>query len=116
MHTRIFCLLTLAFGLRAPGIQAEQHEILLVEGGFFPEITYLSAGDTILFINMTDVAENVVATDASWSTTQISSEQTDSVVVTEDMVLTFEYDEGSDDPKTGSLSFDPAPLGIEVSD
>lgn len=110
MYKNITLALTCALGLAATTAMAEEHEILLVEGGFFPEITYLTAGDTVLFTNVTDGPENVVAADASWSTLEIPSNGSQTIAVTAAMTLGFVFDADSETPKTGTLSFDPAPL------
>jgi len=110
MVKQITCALACALSFAAGTASAAEHQVFLVEGGFFPEVVFVQVGDTVVFTNTTNTSENVVAADASWATSEIPTEGAATVAITEDMVLAFAYDEGSEAPKLGNFSFDPAPL------
>jgi plastocyanin len=96
---------------------AAEHQIMLVEHGFFPEVSYVSIGDTVTFVNTTEVSENVLARDFSWEVPTMASGGSQQIIIQEDMLMNFIYDEDYNNPnssftKHGSFSFDTAPLTI----
>lgn len=98
---------------------AAEHQIMLVEHGFFPEVSYVSVGDTVTFVNTTEIGENVLARDFSWSIPTIPSGGSYQMTIQENMVLNFVYDENYYDPnssftKHGRFSFDTAPLAMVI--
>lgn len=99
-----------AFGLALIGAPAfaEVHEITLVEGGFFPEIVYLSAGDKVNFTNQTDATAEIEAIDESWNTGSINVNA--SYLLDVDATTTLAFTFADDVEKAGSLTFAPAPL------
>ncbi|MGB7240612.1 MAG: hypothetical protein WBC93_00815 [Sulfitobacter sp.] len=103
---------------------AEQHDVAILGESYFPTITYLAAGDTVLFTNESDVNHKIVANDASWTSGEILPEGAFVLTVVEDMELSFTgfdifneedgipnedgtYDDVAD--SEGALSFDEAP-------
>lgn len=96
---------------------AAEHQIMLVEHGFFPEVSYVSVGDTVTFVNTTEIGENVLASDLSWEVPTIASGGSRQITIQENMVMSFIYDENFDDPnssftKHGSFDLGSAPLTI----
>ncbi|MGB7317895.1 MAG: hypothetical protein WBC85_08015 [Planktotalea sp.] len=87
---------------------ADNLNILFVDGGFFPEITYLQPGDTATFINETETSITAEASDQSWTTGLLAQNASYILSVTSTSVLTFNV--AGDPTKAGSLSFDLAPL------
>lgn len=50
----------LAFGVLSAGTaQALEHQVMIIAGAFFPEITYVQDGDTVTFINQ-DIGQRQV--------------------------------------------------------
>ncbi|MEN8892576.1 cupredoxin domain-containing protein [Planktotalea arctica] len=103
----IFSLAAFAASL-ATSASAAEHEILFVEGGFFPAVTYLAAGDVVTFTNLTDSTVEAEAGDESWQTGQLNVNATYTLTVTAATGLAFAY--ATDPEKSGALSFDPAPI------
>ena len=54
---------------------AAQHTVLIMGDGYFPETTYAQPGDTVRFVNMTEVTHTAVANDQSWTTGPLGEEQ-----------------------------------------
>ncbi len=79
----------------------QHHAVYITENGFFPFVTFMTAGDDVNFINETTVSTTVMATrEASsdtpeWQTPAIGPDQNYKMTVTSDMVLTFETGFGS---------------------
>ena len=65
-------LYTIAFvGVMASGqaALAGNQTVVITEGGFFPEITYLKPGDAVEFVNRDEVSHTVSNADGDWSFT-----------------------------------------------
>ncbi len=92
----------------ASAASAANLNIIFVDGGFFPEITYLQPGDTATFINEEDGPRTAEAIDQSWSTGSLSVNGTYVLSVASDTVLSFTV--AGDATKAGLISFDLAPL------
>lgn len=126
----------LAFGVLSAGTaQALEHQVMIVAGAFFPEITYVQAGDTVTFINE-DIGRREVfsdgftfvspkiATTESWTLTitdgmpneyfakSYADGDTSGSTVGESGVPASEEADVTEDGKImrGVLSFAPAPL------
>ena len=84
--------------------------VVITDFGYFPMVTYLNAGDTVIFSNQTDSAQSVMAvreleTDVpQWETGSLAPLETYSMVVTTDTVLQFETSFGNE--VNGEFSFD----------
>lgn len=88
---------------------AEDYEIIIEEGAFYPGITYLVPGDSVTFVNNHDNAVEVKASDASWTTGQLSTNEEYALPIAEETKLTFAL--AADPEIAGSFSFELAPLG-----
>ena len=101
-----------ALGLcAAQSASAEQYDIQIEEGAFYPEITYLIPGDEVKFVNNNGGTVKVVSSDASWVSGEISEGQSYLLSVTPETKLNFAL--ASDFEIAGSLSFDLAPLSLD---
>ncbi|MEM9580264.1 MAG: hypothetical protein AAF891_06220 [Pseudomonadota bacterium] len=109
MDKRVFLPIACALALVGAPLSAAEHEVLMVEGGFFPDITYLNAGDSVKFTNLSGASESVSAGDASWTTAEILNGGSHSFVVTEDTFLQFVLDDEAEVAKTAMFSFAAAP-------
>ncbi|AXI45427.1 hypothetical protein C1J03_04880 [Sulfitobacter sp. SK012] len=98
----------------AGSASAETHNVLILEYAYFPAVTYVQPGDTLIFTNDSGIAHTVVAKDASWTTGEISQGSEKAVVVESSMQSTFlnadeetEVAEGGEisDPMKGNLDF-----------
>lgn len=75
--------------LFATSAQAETYEILVFEKSYFPEITYIKAGDTIVFKNDSSVPHTVTASDNSWTVDSIPQGGEASIQITNNMATQF---------------------------
>lgn len=50
---------------------AENYEVLMMDYAFFPEISYVVAGDTITFTNMSGITRVIQSRNGSWATPEI---------------------------------------------
>ncbi|ETX30189.1 cupredoxin domain-containing protein [Roseivivax isoporae] len=58
----------LALASLTQAAMAEEHEVLMLGFGYFPEVIHPVPGDTIRFVNAGNIAMAATATDESWST------------------------------------------------
>lgn len=101
-------------------VLSNDYEVLLVEGRFFPETTYLKPGDRIIFVNMTDSDASAAAADDSWSTGTLGVDGTYTLEITPEIHTTFnlasaasaatDATDAEGTPGIGYISFDPAPF------
>ena len=95
-------------------VQAAEHEITVLPDAYFPETTYVSAGDTIVFVNEADGVLTVTALDQTWETEEFGVDQTESLAVTAEMAKSFFHDglanEDGDTTIKGFINFGAAPL------
>lgn len=106
-----------AFACLAAPVLAEEHEILIVEGAYFPPLIYAEVGDTLLFVNETSGVHIVQASDETWTSGPISVNGTFSLTLTNETQLYFNASvdtEGDGDgegdealEQNGQVTFDP---------
>ncbi len=53
-------------------VAAESYEVMIMEYGFFPEISYVQEGDQLTFINMSGVTRRIEGRDAVWVTPEMA--------------------------------------------
>ncbi|EPX75796.1 hypothetical protein [Salipiger mucosus] len=85
-------LLALALAGHAAPLHAEEHYVLMMGAGYFPDVVYPVVGDTVRFVNSGDAAMMATATDGSWTTGSLPPEAVYILPVTEG--LTQEYTNG----------------------
>lgn len=96
--------------LFASAAQAETHEILVMEIAYFPEITYVQQGDTIVFKNDSTVTHTVRSSDGSWVLASIPYAGEATIQVTNNMVTDFGGSAWNSRNIAGSISFSAPPL------
>lgn len=122
------CAAALAFTFSATAAQADEHSVLIMDGGFFPAVTYTKPGDNVVFTNNSAGPLILAGTDASWMSDSISVDGIYTLSVTGNTVLDFVAldndaavtgDEGETDAEyislddvimEGALSFNEAPV------
>jgi plastocyanin len=103
----------LAAGLiGATAAHAVEHQVVLTGYTYFPAISYAAPGDTVRFINDSDVSQTVVARDAGWVVGPLDPAEEATLVVTEDMELSF-FSAYAEDGEYGA--YDSAPVRAEIS-
>jgi urease beta subunit len=55
---------------------AEDHEVVIVEGAYFPSLIIANLGDRLVFVNSSNRQQEVGAVDASWTSGKIEIGQT----------------------------------------
>ena len=97
-----------ALTFSAGASSAEQYRIMMMDHVFFPEISYISAGDELIFVNMSGETRAVTAHDASWVIADLANGGEATLTVTAGMANVFST-AGVDGDITGKLSFGNAP-------
>ena len=82
-------ILVLALGSLAAPLQAAEHYVLMMGIGYFPDQIYPDIGDTVRFVNESDLPMSAVATDQSWSTGLLLPAGQTVITVAEGMTQTF---------------------------
>ncbi|WP_146586297.1 hypothetical protein [Puniceibacterium confluentis] len=77
-----------ALGL-AGSLQAEEHYVLLLGQGYFPDVVHPAVGDTIRFVNITDIPMAAIAEDGSWSTGELPENGEFILAVTDGMTQNY---------------------------
>lgn len=113
MFKSLMFSLAAAGTIAATSASAFDFTVVMEEGAFYPEITYVVPGDTVTFLNNTDAVEEATSGLETWKTGELNVNESYILEITSETKLTFSY--ASDIEKTGALSFEPAPLG-EVSE
>ena len=103
----MFSLAALGLSL-AQSATAEEFFILMEEGAFYPEITYIAPGDLVTFVNANDSSAEAVSSDESWTTGQLAPGASFMLSIAQETALNFAF--ASDATIAAAMSFDPAPL------
>ncbi|MFT5867686.1 MAG: hypothetical protein ACI82I_003450 [Gammaproteobacteria bacterium] len=95
-------------------VQALEHQILVLPDAYFPQTSYVTAGDTLAFFNEVGLSITVTSIDEQWTTGPMGMDQSSIIGVSDGMTTDF-YLEGSEDESgvpavTGIISFVVAPL------
>jgi plastocyanin len=93
---------------------AAERTILILEDAYFPQITYLDEGDTVQFMNISGVSQNIIAKNGSWELGPIGDESQVTIVVEPGMQKTFYNkdltDEAGEYLVEGNMSLAPPPI------
>ena len=92
---------------------SEEHTILVLPDAFFPELTYVKAGDRIRFVDEQSGASNIVSKNEEWEVGPLGADGENVLTVAGGMETVFyaasSQEEGSDLSVKGAISFDPPP-------
>lgn len=95
-------------------VSADEHQILVLPDAYFPQTSYVSASDTIVFINKSEATITVISADEEWSTGALAPNQSAAVMVVAGMTTDFfhegQLDENGDPAATGIISFSDVPI------
>ena len=104
-------LATLIF---STSVSALEHQILVLPDAYFPQTSYVTAGDSLVFVNQSDVVITVTSADEEWTTGALGFEQAATILVVAGMTADFFHegieDENGDPAVTGIIEFGTAPL------
>ncbi|KIN70864.1 hypothetical protein Z945_3328 [Sulfitobacter noctilucae] len=98
----------LTFG--AGAAHADNIEVLIVDGSYFPSVVFATAGDNIIFRNRSDGAHVVGGPDEAWSSDSIPVNGSYSLNLTPTTPSTFSSISGSAETATGEIVFSEAPV------
>ena len=101
-------------------VQALEHHILVLPDAYFPQTSYVIAGDKLIFLNESDVSITVTSVDEQWTTGPLGNNESSTITVTAGMITDFFHegleDENGDPAVTGIISFIDAPLDHEAAE
>ena len=97
------CLLVATATIWAGTAQAEEVEVAILEGAFFPEVVNASEGDVLIFVNESDRNQIVVGANDNWQSDNIGIEGSYSVTVAADMSTSFTATSSTGEPMSGLL-------------
>ena len=97
-----------AFTFSAGASSAEEFRIMVMDEAFFPEVSYISADDVLIFVNMSGQTLDITAHDESWVIPDLSDGSEGSLIVTAGMANVYSTT-GINGDITGKLSFGSAP-------
>ncbi len=102
-------LLALTLGVLAAPLHASEHDVLLLGGAYFPTSLYPAVGDTIRFVNESDITMSATATDASWDTGPLAPGEMTIIEVVDGMVQTYGDTVNEGNPAAGVIDYVNAP-------
>lgn len=88
---------------------ADNVEVLIVDGSYFPSIIYASHGDNIIFRNRSDASHTVSGPDGSWTSEVIPTEGFYRLNLTRNTPTTFSGSGGGLEEAVGEIIFSEAP-------
>ncbi len=102
--------LAAALSVMAGAAHANTHTVLIVDGGYFPAVTYAAVGDVISFENASSASHEVGDPAETWTSGSIAIDSVYSLTIEETTPLEF-VGMGADGLEVvGSISFDTPPL------
>lgn len=104
------CALAVATTFAATAAHADNHSVLIQEGGYFPAVSYVNRGDNLIFENNTDQEHIISGPDGSWVSEPIPVDGTWRLNINNQMALTYSGIGSNDEIMEGSFSYDPAPV------
>jgi len=122
------CAAAAVAAVTATAAQADNHTVLIMDGGFFPAVSYVQPGDNIIFTNNSSGPLRLAGSDSSWSSEAIPVDATYLLNITNSTNHSFvginqdsgsagaegetddEYINLDDVVMEGAMSFEAAPL------
>ena len=113
MLRKLTCFAAVAGLFISTPLHADEHEILVLPIAYFPQTSYVQAGDTLLFSNNSEETITVTSADGEWTTGELGINQSATITVTAGMSKDFYHegamDENGDPAVTGIIEFGSAP-------
>ena len=91
---------------------AEQYRVLMMEHAFFPDVSFVQPGDSIIFVNMSGETRDIVASDDSWTIEAMANGAEVTLELVEGMPSAFTGLAPSADPEnqvSGVMNFSEPP-------
>ncbi|WP_299281264.1 hypothetical protein [uncultured Tateyamaria sp.] len=86
MITLVATVATLTTATTAVG---EVHDVMILDGEFFPQVTYLNEGDSVRFENVSGITHTIGSAGDEWATDPIEADDVVIVVFDEDKPREF---------------------------
>lgn len=114
MKRAISLVATVAALTVASAAAAKEHTILILPDTYFPQVTYLDTGDSIRFVNVSGVQQNIVSADSAWTIGPIPAEG-EAILEVDDVIEKTFFNQDAVDAEgnmivQGEISFETAPL------
>jgi plastocyanin len=104
------CAFAAATTFTATAAMAENHHVLIMEGGYFPAIVYVNRGDNLIFTNQSEQEHVINGPDESWTSGPIAVDATYRLNINNQMAMTFSGLGVDDALMEGEFSYEEAPL------
>lgn len=88
------CALAAALSFAGGAAQADNIEVDIVDGTYFPSVIYASTGDNIIFYNESDATHTINGPEESWTSGPIPIDGTYRLNLTHNTPLTFSSADG----------------------
>ncbi len=88
------CALAAALSFSAGAASADNVEVLINDGSYFPSVIYANKGDNIIFRNVSDAVHVINGPEESWTSGNIAPEATYRLNLTHATPLTFASEDG----------------------
>lgn len=112
--------LTAAVSLMGTAALALDHEVVIIDGAYFPPLVHAEPGDRLIFINNSSGTHVVQASDESWTSGPIAINGTFTLTLEEDTPLMFNASvetegNGEEDgdiflEQIGEITYEPVPI------
>ncbi|MGJ8627659.1 MAG: cupredoxin domain-containing protein [Sulfitobacter sp.] len=103
------CALAVAASFMAAPAMAEDHSVLIMDGGYFPSIIYVNHGDSIIFTNQSDNEHTLSGPEESWVSEPIPANGTYQLNITDQMAPTFSGLDSAGELMEGSYTYEAPP-------
>ncbi len=100
------CALAAAATFLSTSAQADNVSVLIVDGAYFPPLIFANPGDNIIFVNKSQAAHVVSGPDGTWTSGDISPEDSYVLNLTQSTPLTYSGVWIDNEPMSGEISFE----------
>lgn len=110
-----------AAGMTATAAWAVDHQVLIVDGAYFPPLVYADPGDRLVFVNASSGVHIVQASDESWTSGPIPVDGSFTLLLDDETPLVFNASADTEGnggasgdeflEQIGEITYDSAPTG-----
>lgn len=99
------CALAAALTFSGVAAQAEVHEVIIVDGSYFPRVIFASEDDQILFLNESDATHTINGEEDSWTSGPIAPNASFELTLSSETPSTFSGTVSADELADGEIVF-----------
>jgi len=103
------CALAVATAFMAAPAKADNHSVLIMDGGYFPSKIYVNRGDNIIFTNNSESEHVLSGPEDSWVSEPIPVNATYRLNINNQMALTFTGVDANGEVMEGEYTYDAPP-------